>query len=275
MTESLPEEEGVVKEAVAAAEEAVEVTDEAADVAQEVDSVDSDDSGFGDFNEGDDSEFGEFEDTPEEEIPEKRPVRTGFEYKGDYEAQSDEIGKLVEAIVQRIGPESGAGGDNLEMSDRSKKLYQRLVDQAPNMQQIDWKRSAIRRQLLLILGLPINLDEVEPKQPEETPKNEEILDRIPAFETTGLSEEERKKVLQGTDGQIEQFYGELQPSSYYKLSGSKPEDLKDLEQIRDTLLTMVACWDKQVDDDRRDNELFASYVENLVGNTQKLSRLPK
>ena len=47
---------------------------------------------------------------------------------------------------------------------------------------------------------------------------------------------------------------------------------EELVKIKEKLLEMVSCWDKRVSEVQTDSDIFSEYVENLVGNTQKLRR---
>jgi len=144
--------------------------------------------------EGDDDDFGDFGDFGDAEIMEAgtKPDGFGFEKtplplavfpleldpmpdKGELRRQVDELlGPLVgpidwntvtdEPIREREGP------DQILVTPESKEAFRAYVPAStPQMQPVNWIRSRTRRQHLISLGIPINLDEVLPRTLEKIP----------------------------------------------------------------------------------------------------------
>ncbi|VEU23188.1 DEKNAAC104310 [Brettanomyces naardenensis] len=255
-----------------------------------------------------DDDFGDFEETGKETVSEAVPSATSesesvvaepvesrparLTYDGDYESHAELIQELVDRMMKSltVSEKTAANSSQIELNERCKDLYYRLVEQPANLQQINWKQSFIRRQLLLNLQIPINLDEVSPsKEGHSSVSNiygdqdglqlieAEVLRQVQPFESLKIDEEGRKKVLKETGLRIEELYSQLQPFSYYKgVARSNEEELGEhlgrLAGVKEELLKILACWDKELEEDRKDNEVFSGYVENLVGNTQKMRR---
>lgn len=253
-----------------------------------------------DSDDFDSDEFGDFEggeDEQEETIESKEPLKETFRYDGDYSSHANEIEALVKRIMnfdikseEEEKPESEVHG--IVLDDRCQKTYARLMEKPHNLQQLNWKKSFIRRQLLLNLQIPIDLDEVSDRtqqQLEESRRKykEDIEERkaiqkrlelqILPFKDVGISKEKAKTIIDDTDAKLEIFYRDLQSVTYYKtLEKQKPQELKDAERrlanIKQELLVMISCWNERIKAAKADSDLFSSYVENLVGNTQKLRR---
>lgn len=270
------------------------------------------DDDFGDFEEeesgpnkdGDDM-FGDFQDNEFEKSDVSENANTAIElnFKEDYDPKSEVIKNLMTSMMGLENEDKSVNDtmkqqnvinhdyhSEIQLSERCQALYNRLTQQPSNLQQINWKKSFIRRQLLLNLQIPINLDEIAPNMPQSgaypdiklNPKDRERMEmtlkrQIVPFNDLKITSEQLNIVLKSTESQIEDFYGLLQPVSYYKaVSEQDPDRLEkeweELVKIKEKLLEMVSCWDKRVSEAQTDSDIFSEYVENLVGNTQKLRR---
>ncbi|QPG77147.1 hypothetical protein FOA43_004551 [Brettanomyces nanus] len=242
--------------------------------------------------EDEDDDFGNFEETQQQR-------RSLLEFDGDYEKHAETIGLLAQQMMKHmtlLEDRTEPQNSEIKLNDRCTSLYQRLVEQSPNSQLINWKQSFIKRQLLLNLQIPINLDELSPPKGDSVrvppiygenvidelslEAETELLRQVPPFDSFGMSEGEIKTLLDDTDKEMEEVYRKLQPVSYYKVLAEKNPELLGAQQtkligIKQELLRLLACWDKKLTDDKADNKIFTSYVENLVGNTQKLRRSSK
>ncbi|KAJ7068465.1 hypothetical protein C8F01DRAFT_1208020 [Mycena amicta] len=132
---------------------------------------DDDFGDFGDFGDADappDTAFGvAFADTP--------PVVTGWEpLKLVPMPDKDELREQIEGILAPIwrhgdvttndGIREVEGISQILVSPESRELYTMLFQSPPPTKAPNWTRSRIRRQHLITLGIPVNLDEVLPPQ---------------------------------------------------------------------------------------------------------------
>ncbi|KAJ9117208.1 hypothetical protein QFC20_000352 [Naganishia adeliensis] len=53
------------------------------------------------------------------------------------------------------------GPSQILYTESSRELYAQLVEPPPRLKPVDWKRSRVRREQLISLGIPVNLDEVD------------------------------------------------------------------------------------------------------------------
>ncbi|OCH92153.1 hypothetical protein OBBRIDRAFT_773827 [Obba rivulosa] len=146
-------------------------------------SRDEDDDDFGDFGDfGDIQEIGDvptFEEAVEFSEEVRIPSSSGKEWepvrldpmpsRPDLQAQVDEIleplwatddmSQLTEEDIRQV-----EGLNQILVTSESRQLYRLLLPNTPpTMQPVNWTRSRIRRQHLISLGIPVNLDEVLPR----------------------------------------------------------------------------------------------------------------
>lgn len=125
---------------------------------------------FGDFGEADD-DFGDFDEgQPQEPIETTQPAQ-GPSIPVLQEQSFKNSARLQADVAQLLRPVFGDVPETPEIvhpkdtyfSERSEALWNQLAVSLPHVSPIDWKRSSIRRLLLVSLGVPLNLDEILPK----------------------------------------------------------------------------------------------------------------
>ncbi|KAI5455019.1 hypothetical protein NCC49_002294 [Naganishia albida] len=162
---------------------------------QDADEGDDDDFGdFGDFGGGD---FGEFEEAEQDaRDPNPNPTFTA-ESSSVWQDPSrpppleslaldpfpppdlaDQLSTLLDAIfplrrgrdrdptagehlLTREPIRSVEGPQQILLTDSSRDLYAQLVEPPSGLKPLEWKRSRVRREMLISLGVPVNLDEVD------------------------------------------------------------------------------------------------------------------
>lgn len=142
---------------------------------------------FGDFG-----DFGEvttaanvpaFEDPVfEESILTPRPVSSWRPLHVDPTSTRDELQQQIDAILAPLWPgdnpsffteepiRQSEGLSQVLVTRESRQLYDLLLPATqPSFKPVNWTRSRIRRQHLITLGIPVNLDEVLPKSGPKLP----------------------------------------------------------------------------------------------------------
>ncbi|KAJ7240354.1 hypothetical protein B0H12DRAFT_1024722 [Mycena haematopus] len=147
---------------------------------------DDDDFGdFGDFGDVEENPPGpEFSESGDFEIPEAGPsFQTSWKAlnldpmpsKVDLREQVDEMlapiwGNVdISRVTTKEGIREVEGISQILMNPESRELYTMLVQLPPPTKPPNWTRSRIRRQHLIALGIPVNLDEVLPPQANGKP----------------------------------------------------------------------------------------------------------
>ena len=92
---------------------------------------------------------------------------------------------------------------------------------------------------------------------------DKLLLQVPDFSQLGIDKdgEEYNQIINNTTSTISEAKKLLR-------SGS----VSELINLKERLLKLVSVWDVKSHDINEDNELFSSYVENLIGNTLKKRR---
>ncbi|KAK1231803.1 hypothetical protein PQX77_005017 [Marasmius sp. AFHP31] len=138
-----------------------------------------DDDDFGDFGDADEASApaGFADSTGFAEVPIAGPSRIGWEplrldpFPGRDEL-ADQINEILEPIwrshpVSEYATEEGIrdveGVNQILVTNESRDLHNMLVSSPPPTKPSNWVRSRIRRQHLIALGIPVNLDEVLPQ----------------------------------------------------------------------------------------------------------------
>lgn len=144
--------------------------------------------------EADDDDFGDFGDFGDAEIMEEETTDGGFGFDQTralapvFPLQLDPMpdkGELIRQVDELLGPVVGPidwnivtnepirereGPDQILNTPGSKEVFQAYVPTStPQIQPVNWVRSRTRRQHLISLGIPINLDEVLPRTSERIP----------------------------------------------------------------------------------------------------------
>lgn len=253
-------------------------------------------------------EFGEFEEGEEQidqsitntHITPHNNVSASHDeiekYHGAFQDNSQRIHSLLSTFLKIDNTENKTG--DLEspkdhqfiLDDRASKIFESLLsedDEARGM--FLWKQSVIYKQLLLNLDIPETKHTVTMKR-ESTSANtttsthtkdlydfteakeeaefiQNVKKQVPEFESLNLKKntEEYQNVLEGTDTVLDESRLLLQVETGENI-------VEELNNSKQKLLMLLSVWDEQAKDIKADNELFTSYIENLIGNTQKLRR---
>lgn len=248
------------------------MSDVAVGLEHEVDDFESDDD-FGDFEEVD--EVGDV-------IDDSDPVVL-LPYSGDFNHEESNIRMLIDGIFG-VEERDGVGLSRdvkFEFDERSGKIFERLIGEEEVSSGFIWKQSVIYKQMLLNL----DIDEKGDDRPQSSVsvgnaqiRNMYAMDKveedvsvgrikcqIPRFETLGVinGSEEFNEVIDSTTTQLDDAR---------RLVSEEECEIDVLLSRKNELLKLASVWDERLREIQADNDLFTSYVENLIGNTQKIRR---
>lgn len=241
----------------------------------------------------DDSDFGSFDDAEiEEAVPASPPSTQEYSPLFDKKVMSglDSFSKALGLAL------SSWGGDNIcdmpttdaLLSGRAQEIYSELSS-IPHLKPSNWVRSKLRRDLLLRLGVPIDLDELAAGHPQPTdllkePVAAEIQNIdweglvIPSLLQLNINDEQRNEYAANTSHTLEKITTD-------NLSNLSRQFLE--EQISDeglqakldqltlnfkTLVSLASVWSKRLDELKSDHATFEAVVQNTTGYKQKLKR---
>lgn len=261
-----------------------------------------DESASSDFS---DDEFGDFEEVDQTELteepastPNSKEEETLSIYSGNYSANEIRINELINDIFEGIPTKEEEKNTNdtseFKLDERATKIYDQLIMEEQNDQHIIWKKSIIFKQLMLNLDIPVEKATQLSTSSTKSKKNnnntefhdlyelqravkedsdlEKIMKQVPEFKNLGIdknSHEFMKKISDTPEILLKA------QDQIYNMEGEKEENLTELVNTKKELLELLSIWDAKTEDLKVDNELFSSYVENLIGNTQKFRRSSK
>ncbi|RCK67775.1 Uncharacterized protein C8E11.05c [Candida viswanathii] len=207
-------------------------------------------------------------------------------------------------------PSQPSLSDTSILNERSEIIYKQ-VSNMPYLQPSNWIKSNIRHNLLIKLGIPINLDELNPTTtttttPSTTTTGTTASASLPGT-TSSISEARRRSSISAADIDWTQFAipklddmgldadaradmikntGEvlarvevlnlLHISEQFLRDASNKEvldeKLDELTRNYDELIKLSAVWLGRIDDLKGDFEIYENVVQSFIGYSQKLRR---
>lgn len=244
-----------------------------------------------------DDEFGSFDEASFDEFQAEEPQETQANQNSTFSSavfQSESlINQRVEETLDKIFTitEQQSHQENGELlSDNAKEQFSSL-SKIPHLLPPNWLRLNIRHKLLVNLGIPIDLDELEKggvaqmSHPTTHQRKKSISEHdidwtgfnVPSIETLSLDGEKKKHLLTQTNSildDIEEF--NLQNTSKLFLESSADEALEEkLSKMRENykhLLELSAVWQDQIRELKNSQEMYELVVQNMVGYSQRLRR---
>ncbi|CDK26769.1 unnamed protein product [Kuraishia capsulata CBS 1993] len=196
----------------------------------------------------------------------------------------------IDLVMSEIFNESRTDFDSKAKSvigDRCRTLLDRLV-QHPKLIKPNWRKSLVRRQLFLELGIPIDLDEILNPSTERTITNiygeSELssgkFDRVHSMLKDldlSVTMESGLKLEERTYQAVDETEMNLQTRFFFEESHITEADLsakiESMKSHKSQLLILCKEWMNRRESVKSDNAIFESYIENMVANTQRFRRL--
>lgn len=239
-------------------------------LAGELENGDADDDA--DEDDDDDDDFGSFDDASIEEVT--------TAHENIFDSDPEQISLYLNTVLLEIlptKPESQPIDTTLDLLNvRSEELLSRLSERPTRkviMNEHAWKRSVIRREMLLNLGIPLNLDEIKDGKPSFNEPVEQIKEtdlNLPKFTDLNISTGELETLLQTTTDHLDSL--NIQRAEYYRSISSEEKLKKVKSQLNEELEKLKKLYVSWLDNQstlQRDNNLFQDYIENMVGNELK------
>lgn len=252
--------------------------------------TEEEDDDFGSF---DDASFEEFQ-APEPEITQGTATDTKFQFTStiisDLEPFQTKLDELLDSIFPEADLETNGSNTTLLRPQANDKLA--TLSRPPRLNPPNWIKLKIRHNLLIKLGVPINLDELESPNSVSITKsavshyrrrsvNEQDIDfgefDIPEFEQLNISSDQKEELLHKTNQLLSKIEEDnLNNTSQIFLESSLDESLDaKLAQLRENfkqVIELSSVWQDQIKELRNSQEIYESVVQNMVGYSQKLQR---
>ncbi|CAH6720060.1 hypothetical protein CLIB1444_03S03510 [[Candida] jaroonii] len=257
------------------------------------------DDDFDDFNEPvmatvneeeDDDDFGSFDDG--EHVTDFTSQDVDIDSVIKFQNIDDFDGNLTTAIDKLFDltiPEGDKQQEGQLLDERSGQIYQQL-SKLPHLKPNNWLKSRIRHNLLIKLGIPVNLDEIVddkrdtlaiPKthQRRKSINEEDIIweVEIPDLEQLNISNDEKDELINKTNEILSKIETDnLNNSSQSFMQQENEEELKNkLLQLRENhqqLIKVSSVWNHEFKECKKNFEIYESVVQTFIGYSQKLER---
>lgn len=253
------------------------------------DDDDFDDDDFDDFNEFQGST--DFETTEYETVT--MPVAydtTGvfpeslFHDLDAYRAKLDEVLAPVFDNLAVVDSVISREASSL-LDDRSHQVSEEIA-RLPRLKPPNWKRLNIRHNLLINLGIPINLDETTDTSAGGLfmVKNRPPVHKVdwkglpvPSFEALNLDQAAADEILARSAATLSRIDVDNLTNSTAQFLESQPESVIDakLELFKNNyteLLTLASVWQHQLEEQTKNTEIYGEVVQSMIGYSHKKQR---
>lgn len=257
----------------------------------------------GDHNEEDDEDdeddFGSFDEASFEDYQAPEPEETHYQEPKtalsplDFQDPEQFLSKVDEllATIFLVFPDATSTPTTLLNAEASEKLD--MLSRTPRLNPPNWIKLRIRHNLLIMLGVPINLDELDSANSVSISNTEKVSHNrrksineqdihwenfsIPEVESFNLTPEQKQELLNKTGETLSRIEEDnLNNTSQLFLESSLESALDTkLAQMKtnyDQLIKLSAVWQDQMKELRNSQEVYESVVQNMVGYSQKLQR---
>jgi len=202
------------------------------------------------------------------------------------------LSKAMGTVFSQIPPKDNWDSTIL-LSDRSQQVYTE-ISRIPKLKPPNWVKLKIRHNLLLILGIPINLDDLNDgrlDQHIEIDMNKDETHRkldlqpedidwngfnLPKFEDLKISKDQKALLLQATNeilSRIETDNMNNSSKSFLEHNDERvDEKLKEFQNNYNELIQLGSLWNDQLRELQKDFEIYESVVQSTIGYSQKLKR---
>lgn len=279
--------------------------------ADDKDDEEEDEDDFGDFN--DDDDFDDFVEEQQPE-PESEPAMvTGERLNCLNETTFNNSAQLQASVLSILQPITQDKKDNdsddseyqnappplqhitpkAYFSERSESLWNQLAVIAPEVHPIDWKRSSIRRLLLVSLGVPLDLDEILPNKntkrlvlPSSATTSKQQNDDAAKTESTETTTSSATTTSKQDSAEVEELNIETENSvsKWQQLANVSVEacegmDEAELQAHVENLKSAIQKaeplfqkWETKKQAAEKDKEAFEGVIESLLEYAQRLRR---
>ncbi|ABN65760.2 predicted protein [Scheffersomyces stipitis CBS 6054] len=283
------------------------------------------DSDFGSFDEASFEDFQTNEDSDinlptNETSPQSTQISTEYTEKSfvqfredDFEDKQAFTSKLS-SVLNQVFPDTKESHHqttstiNDLLSERSAQIFSQLSTM-PHLRPPNWVKSKIRHNLLISLGIPINLDELATPANSTSDANNQNNNKhnsnsntlkvevnagrrksistsdiswegfnIPEFETLHISPDGMSELIANTRDFLSKVETDnLNNSSRQFLEENQHEDvlskkLAQFEENYNDLIILASVWSHHLSQLTKDFEIYESVVQNHIGYSQKLRR---
>lgn len=171
------------------------------------------------------------------------------------------------------------------LDDRSRQVSEEIA-RLPRLKPPNWTRLIIRHNLLISLGIPINLDETAGApaggllMAKSGPSAHKIDWKglpVPAFEALNLEQAAADEILAKSAATLSRIDVDNLTNSTAQFLQTQPESVVDakLELFKSNyteLLTLASVWQHQLEEQTKNTEIYGEVVQSMIGYSHKKQR---
>lgn len=240
--------------------------------------------------EDDDDDFGSFDEASVEGL--QAPDTPTTDYPLFTTEVLDNPSRFDESLAAVLGgfiPNASMLADekSLPILNEDGHEYLAKLSKMPHLNPPNWTKLKLRHELLIKLGVPINLDELDTSTMHKRLHQRKlsisehdinwdgfVIPNIEELHISGEVKEARRQNTSAALSEVEQNL--LSNTSQMFLENSSVENLdaKLLQLLENykTLLELSSIWQDQMRELKHSQEVYESVVQNIVGYNQKLQR---
>lgn len=240
-----------------------------------------------------DDDFGSFDDASIEELEAAAPHPKEGEFSSLVFQNPELFDQKLQTVMDSVFPQADTYViTESQLLSESAAKHLEIFSRTPRLHPPNWTKLKTRHSLLIRLGVPINLDELEsgtsglgPKSAVGHTRKRSVSEHdidwsnfdIPEFASLQISGETKEELL-GKSGEvlseIEEHNLNNTSRPFLETSSGSSLDAK-LQQMKDNhkrLIELSSVWQEQIRELRNSQEIYESVVQNMVGYSQKLRR---
>lgn len=241
--------------------------------------------------EEDDDDFGSFDEASLQEYQAPEQIKLTGEFSGAILNDPAKFSERLEKVLDHIFSSKETAAEiekNSQLLTTNAAEYIQSFSTLPRLNPPNWTRLKTRHGLLLALGVPINLDELESQVATSSrplSKRRSFTENdinwgdfeVPDLDLLDISSEKKLELLADTLtilSKIEDDNLTNTTEQFLLLSLQDVVDrkLRQLQGNHALLVELSSVWQAQIKELRSSQELFESVVQNMVGYRQKLQR---
>lgn len=239
----------------------------------------------------DDDDFGSFDEASFEEF-QAPDASSATNIKALSLDDLDTVDEELQKLIDQIFPDCAQNEipEPLPLISETLTLFS-VLSRNPRLNPPNWIKLNIRHSLLVKLGVPINLDELESSsvlssghtRAHSRRRSIDVNDigwenfEIPEFSTLDISPEKKEELVRGTHDELSRIEAEIMNNTSELFLQSAPHELVEakLAQMKQNyaqLIQLGSVWQDQIHELKNSQEIYESVVQSMVGYSQKLQR---
>lgn len=245
-------------------------------------------------------DFGDFDDFTQASHQTVQPnfVDNDLKFEEYVFADNELLQKYLWNTMDQVFPQTNSQPSFTStelLNERSSQIYTE-ISRIPRLKPPNWIKLKIRHNLLIKLGIPINLDDLNDGVIEIENSNNITIKRarrksnlqpedikwddfeIPEFKSLNIDQEQKQRMITQTNDRLSKIETDILNNTSKKfLEDSHSDDvvndkLLQLKNDYKELIQLSSVWNNNLQELQKNFEIYESVVQSTIGYSQKLRR---